>query len=295
MAGMRSRQRMFAAVMRLLLKCLRLGRRRRFKLLRQAEQLWHYGHLCLRSLLYNSFTNGDVVLDSLFEPVYWLVDHVTRWFGVVFVALVIGLTSSIVAIVYICLLPLILQTYTPAWICWHLAYGHWNLVMIVFHYYMAITTSPGHPPQAKDDLTGVSICRKCIAPKPARTHHCSICNRCVLKMDHHCPWLNNCVGHYNHRYFFSFCLFMTMGCIYCSISGWEMFRDAYAAIEVRGRLQPSPCRAPRLPGLPRLSLQNKVEARPGLGVTLLPLSLLLRSPQLPMSRVGGVSGKGPLL
>ncbi|XP_015722487.1 palmitoyltransferase ZDHHC16 isoform X7 [Coturnix japonica] len=251
-AGMRSRQRMFAAVMRLLLKCLRLGRRRRFKLVRQAGQLWHYGHLCLRSLLYNSFTNGDVVLDSLFEPIYWLVDHVTRWFGVVFVALVIGLTSSIVAIVYICLLPLILQTYTPAWICWHLAYGHWNLIMIVFHYYKAITTSPGYPPQvrlslgtneqhsllqlgtryqAKNDLTGVSICRKCIAPKPARTHHCSICNRCVLKMDHHCPWLNNCVGHYNHRYFFSFCLFMTMGCIYCSISGWDMFRDAYAAIE----------------------------------------------------------------
>lgn len=74
---------MFVAVMRLLLKCLRLGRRRRFKLLRQVEQLWHYGNLCLRSLLYNSFTNGDVVLDSLFEPIYWLVDHVTRWFGVV--------------------------------------------------------------------------------------------------------------------------------------------------------------------------------------------------------------------
>nr|XP_013798842.1 PREDICTED: probable palmitoyltransferase ZDHHC16 [Apteryx mantelli mantelli] len=36
---------------------------------------------------------------------------------------------------------------------------------------------------------------------------------------------------FNHRYFFSFCLFMTMGCIYCSISGWDMFRDAYAAIE----------------------------------------------------------------
>lgn len=74
---------MLAAAMRLLLKCLRLGRRRRFKLVRQAGQLWHYGRLCLRSLLYNSFTNGDVVLDSLFEPVYWLVDHVTRWFGVV--------------------------------------------------------------------------------------------------------------------------------------------------------------------------------------------------------------------
>lgn len=68
-------------------------------------------------------------------------------------ALVIGLTSSIVAIVYICLLPLILQTYTPAWICWHLAYGHWNLIMIVFHYYMAITTSPGHPPQVRHRVT----------------------------------------------------------------------------------------------------------------------------------------------
>ncbi|XP_025906433.1 palmitoyltransferase ZDHHC16 isoform X1 [Nothoprocta perdicaria] len=217
--------------MRLLLRCLRPGPRRRSGLLRRAGHLWRYGRLCLRSLLYNSFTDGDVLLDSLFEPVYWLVDHVTRWFGVVFVVLVIGLTSSVVAIVYICLLPLILQTYPPAWICWHLAYGHWNLLMIVFHYYMAITTSPGYPPQAKDDLTGVSICRKCIAPKPARTHHCSICNRCVLKMDHHCPWLNNCVGHFNHRYFFSFCLFMTMGCIYCSVSGWDMFRDAYAAIE----------------------------------------------------------------
>ncbi|KFW02665.1 putative palmitoyltransferase ZDHHC16, partial [Fulmarus glacialis] len=206
-----------AAVMRLLLKCLRLGRRRRFKLVRQVEQLWQYGHLCLRSLLYNSFTNGDVVLDSLFEPVYWLVDHVTRWFGVVFVALVIGLTSSIVAIVYICLLPLILQTYTPAWICWHLAYGHWNLIMIVFHYYMAVCLPPPKHGACAGTHTGAAL----LPP------------RCVLKMDHHCQaaWLNNCVGHYNHRYFFSFCLFMTMGCIYCSISGWEMFRDAYAAIE----------------------------------------------------------------
>lgn len=37
-------------------------------------------------------------------------------------------------------------------------------------------------------------CNKCDAPKPERTHHCSFCGRCVLKMDHHCPWLaNKCV------------------------------------------------------------------------------------------------------
>lgn len=46
-------------------------------------------------------------------------------------------------------------------------------------------------------------------------------------------WLNNCVGHFNHRYFFSFCLFMTLGCVYCSISGRNLFLDAYNAIEVR--------------------------------------------------------------
>ena len=32
----------------------------------------------------------------------------------------------------------------------------------------------------------VSICKKCISPKPPRTHHCSVCKTCVLKMDHHC-------------------------------------------------------------------------------------------------------------
>ncbi|XP_029466025.1 palmitoyltransferase ZDHHC16 isoform X2 [Rhinatrema bivittatum] len=231
MVGIRSRQHFFASIMRLFLKCLHPGRRRRFKLLKRVEELYRYGRLCLLSLAYNSFTNSDVVIDSLFEPIYWLVDHMTRWFGVVFVTLVIVLTSSIVLIVYFCVLPLILQTYSAGWISWHLTYGHWNLLMIVFHYYKAITTAPGYPPQARTEIPSVSICRKCISPKPARTHHCSICNRCILKMDHHCPWLNNCVGHYNHRYFFSFCLFMTMGCIYCSISSREMFREAYLAIE----------------------------------------------------------------
>lgn len=30
-------------------------------------------------------------------------------------------------------------------------------------------------------------CRKCKAFKPSRAHHCSICGRCIIKMDHHCP------------------------------------------------------------------------------------------------------------
>lgn len=35
-------------------------------------------------------------------------------------------------------------------------------------------------------VEAISICKKCIAPKPPRTHHCSVCAKCVLKMDHHC-------------------------------------------------------------------------------------------------------------
>ncbi|KAG5439384.1 hypothetical protein PCANB_001958 [Pneumocystis canis] len=50
------------------------------------------------------------------------------------------------------------------------------------------------------------FCNKCEALKPDRTHHCSICNYCILRkfpyfyvfitnifleMDHHCPWFSN--------------------------------------------------------------------------------------------------------
>ncbi|KAI9355920.1 putative zinc finger protein [Zopfochytrium polystomum] len=60
----------------------------------------------------------------------------------------------------------------------------------------------------------VPTCYKCKRPKPERAHHCSICNRCVLKMDHHCPWVNNCVGHFNHRYFALFLIYLTIACFY---------------------------------------------------------------------------------
>ncbi|KAJ1955975.1 palmitoyltransferase for Vac8p [Linderina pennispora] len=57
------------------------------------------------------------------------------------------------------------------------------------------------------------FCQKCNAPKPDRTHHCSICGICVLKMDHHCPWLNNCVGFHTQK---AFLLFICHGTLYVS-------------------------------------------------------------------------------
>ena len=34
----------------------------------------------------------------------------------------------------------------------------------------------------------IRYCDKCQAIKPDRSHHCSVCQDCILKMDHHCPW-----------------------------------------------------------------------------------------------------------
>ena len=96
----------------------------------------------------------------------------------------------------------------------------------------------------KAKLRTQNVCRKCIFPKPARAHHCSICTRCILNLDHHCPWINNCVGHLNHRYFFQFCLFLTLGAVYVATLGFAEFQHylfgrkvfSYVDLFVGGRL-----------------------------------------------------------
>jgi len=58
------------------------------------------------------------------------------------------------------------------------------------------------------------LCRRCNSYKPDRAHHCSICKRCIIKMDHHCPWVNNCVGIGNHKYFLLFIFYTFCSCAY---------------------------------------------------------------------------------
>nr|XP_043622371.1 probable protein S-acyltransferase 14 [Erigeron canadensis] len=111
---------------------------------------------------------------------------------------------------------------------------HTLLGMLLWSYYSVVFTDPGSVPPnyrplvdeergeidpleasefgplAKSDPTNTRIrfCRKCNQLKPPRCHHCSLCGRCVLKMDHHCVWVVNCVGALNYKYFLLF-LFYT--------------------------------------------------------------------------------------
>lgn len=86
----------------------------------------------------------------------------------------------------------------PLLLIYYCSLGILLLYSISFFYFKATTTSPGSPCDeistdeeriifSADRKNFAKLCRKCNFLKPPRTHHCSICNRCILKMDHHCP------------------------------------------------------------------------------------------------------------
>jgi palmitoyltransferase ZDHHC2 len=52
----------------------------------------------------------------------------------------------------------------------------------------AIATERGLPILCRNYSGFLRVCEKCNLIKPDRAHHCSVCKKCILKMDHHCPW-----------------------------------------------------------------------------------------------------------
>ncbi|KJZ80428.1 Palmitoyltransferase PFA3 [Hirsutella minnesotensis 3608] len=90
--------------------------------------------------------------------------------------------------------------------------------------YGLLPTSQSQPPATsftvKSSNGQLRFCKKCQARKPDRTHHCSSCRRCVLKMDHHCIWLATCIGLRNHKAFLLFLFYTTLFSLYSfAVSG----------------------------------------------------------------------------
>ena len=126
----------------------------------------------------------------------------------------------------------------------HLGAFAWVSFGVYFNYFAACGTDGGVVPidfvrfsegeHARE--ADVLYCRRCQLPRPERCHHCSLCGRCVLKMDHHCPWINGCVGYYNQRYFAGFLIYLFLGTTYSALALAHVFWFHSAASAARYRL-----------------------------------------------------------
>ncbi|KAF4637673.1 hypothetical protein G7Y89_g391 [Cudoniella acicularis] len=68
-------------------------------------------------------------------------------------------------------------------------------------------------------------CRTCHILKPARSKHCSICKRCISKLDHHCIFINNCVGYGNQHYFLLLLFFTATLITYATYIGFSILSN----------------------------------------------------------------------
>jgi hypothetical protein len=153
-------------------------------------------------------------------------------FGYICIAIAWTLTLATLHVYYSVVFPLLVDLRSwPGKVMFVPA--TWLSFNILFNYAMVIVTAPGKPTGSLTDEEQKQMesekapekgqgwsryCKHCKTPKPPRTHHCVACGQCVLKMDHHCPWIGQCVGHYNHRYFVLFIVYLGTSCLWACLT-----------------------------------------------------------------------------
>ena len=80
------------------------------------------------------------------------------------------------------------------------------------------------------------MCQRCLRTKPDRTHHCSQCNKCILKMDHHCPWVANCIGFYNYKYFLNMLFYASVTSFLIVVTAYPVFLAVLASENINTSL-----------------------------------------------------------
>lgn len=172
------------------------------------------------------------------------------WFPLVFVNGII-LWSYFTYVIVLC----VYHVKNPLERGLYLGFFHPIFVMFMVSYWKAILSTPGYVPSqfylssqdlenynssgnpqdvlnelvkelpviTRSDNNEVRFCKICTIIKPDRSHHCSECKRCILKMDHHCPWINNCVGWKNYKLFLLFLWYTILYTMFIVFTSFQYF------------------------------------------------------------------------
>jgi len=93
------------------------------------------------------------------------------------------------------------------------------LTMSLWSHGMVMLSDPGSVPKnaqpyAKNRSAPYTMCGRCDAYKPPKSHHDRVSNRCIVRMDHYCPWTNNAIGAGNQKMFILFIVYTDVAALY---------------------------------------------------------------------------------